>query len=89
MVLEMYSVFDVKAQIYHVPMACHNDDHAKRVMSMEMIKGGTQMTTFPEDFQLYNLGMFNDRNGQVTPSKDKPKLVCGIRELIPKPSGEE
>lgn len=60
----LYSVRDIKLQKYGIPFVAPNDEIAKRMLHSTISAGGTTMSEFPEDFQLYKLGNYDDDTGE-------------------------
>lgn len=61
----LYSVRDIKMQKYGMPFVALNDDIAKRTLASTIKAGGTTISEFPEDFQLYKLGSYDDDTGEL------------------------
>jgi hypothetical protein len=82
MILKMYSVYDRKSEIHQPPCYCHNTGHAMRVFSMAFHNGETnQLTSYPEDFQLFEVGSFDDQDASIA-GLSKPHLICSGTELM-------
>lgn len=64
---KLYCIFDRKTTLYHVPFHAHNTGHAIRIFSDMASDAQSQVQTWPEDFELYEIGDFNNENGCVTP----------------------
>lgn len=65
MITTMYTIYDKKSQIYNPPQFCHNDQHAIRFFRMRFANDDTVIGQFPEDFDLYECGKFDDSNGKI------------------------
>lgn len=81
MELQLYSVYDKKTQVFSPPMTFHNDEHAQRDLRNEITSKGGMLAKYPEDYELYRVGSWNDYNGKleaVTPTI----LVCRVDTLI-------
>ncbi len=83
MMLKMFCVFDKKTEIYHPPLFAHNTGHAMRIFGDIIANGGTQVGKFPGDFQLWEIGDFNDANACVIACT--PHLICEATELVVDP----
>jgi len=77
----MYSVFDIKSRIYHPPMYCHNTGHATRMFTSIFLEPKTTINQFPDDFQVFQIGEFDDSNGKIKPLQN-PELICSAADLI-------
>lgn len=82
MILKMYSIYDKKAELYHPPSYCHTVGHAMRVFTTLFSNVETPFNQFPDDFQVWEVGAFDDQSGSLV-SLAKPHLVCQGTELMP------
>lgn len=87
MMLNCYSLFDVKALIYNAPFFQHNDAVAKRMVSDLVTDMNTSVGRHPADYILYCVGTYNDQNGQLTPI-DPRRHVCDAVSLLTTPPVE-
>ncbi|WNK14020.1 MAG: nonstructural protein [Microvirus sp.] len=62
MITRMYSVRDNKVGVYHTPFFCDSDVNASRSLQMAVRDNKVQLSFFPEDFDLYFLGTFDDHD---------------------------
>lgn len=81
MVLKMYSIFDKKSEIHHPPAFCHNTGHALRHFMTVFNDGNNMLNNFPEDFQIIEIGTFDDATAKVTACEPCHIIANGI-ELI-------
>lgn len=91
MVLGVFSVYDNKSETFSQPMICdaHPDNHkevAQRLFA-GMFKPGSMLYDFPEDYDLYYIGTFNDITGeldQVVDLLDNDPIFKGVdaKELM-------
>ncbi len=81
MVLKMFCLYDRKSEIHQPPMFCHNTGHALRVFASYCNRPDQMLSQYPEDFQLFEIGTFDDQTA-VVEKLDKPHLVCTVTELI-------
>ena len=88
MILNMYSLFDIKSRIFHPPVYCHNDPHCLRMFESELRKKQSIFAEYPEDFQIFNLGTFDDATGDIIPVK-KPTLVQTLSALAGETDNDE
>lgn len=88
MKLQCYSIYDIKAEIYHVPSYCHNDAHARRMYMSEIGKSQSVFHQFPEDFRIFKVGSFDDSTGMLTPEKT-PVMLCELKSLVLENSDHE
>lgn len=75
MIYNVYAIYDRKAAVYSQPFYCPNDQVAMRMLSAMVNDRSTQISAFPEDFSLHQLGTFNDASGVfVTPKEPVPLI---------------
>ena len=78
MVSRFYTLYDIKTEMFLPPFTAHNDNDAMRQMSM-LLKKPTIYQQYPEDYNLYSIGSFDDSKGLV---KESPlRIVCGLLKL--------
>lgn len=73
--LKLYSVKDNKAGTYGTPFFQPGDVQATRIFSAEINRAAADnlLYTHPDDFDLYELGSYDEQTGQV--STDNPSLL--------------
>lgn len=76
----MYSVLDRKARNYGNPMAFLNDDIARRGATTLLRDNNSEISQFPDDFDLYYIGDFSTEHGVIVPS-EVPQLVFCFGDL--------
>ncbi len=83
MVLKMFTIYDRKSAIHQPPAYCHSVGHAMRVFMTVFRDPKSVFFQFPEDFQIFEVGSFDDRCAKLTPI-GAPRLVCAGTELLEK-----
>jgi len=78
--LKMFAIRDNKVSAYGRPFCEQNEILASRALSVAVKDTATQLSHFPEDFDLYLLGEFDDISGVLTP-ETPPKFVVGAVSL--------
>lgn len=63
----VYSVFDRKSVAYGALLFFVNDDIAKRSM-VEVMGERNNISLYPDDFDMYHLGAFDNETGELFPS---------------------
>lgn len=86
MVQLVYSVYDLKTEVWMPPTVFVNEGHARREMGRFLRRGG-QMAEFPDDYELCQIGTFDDSCGRME-ALPVPKLVCRLKELMPSSTDE-
>lgn len=82
MVLKMFCMYDRKSLIYNPPLFCHNSGHALRVFTDIFRQADSVVGRYPDDFQVWEIGTFDDQTG-ATVALLKPHLLCAGTELMP------
>ncbi len=85
MLLNVFSVLDVKAAHYGQPFYMANRASAQRALQMQIKQDKTSVISqYPADFQLFFLGTFDDDSGMF--NSVSPQFVIGVSELAEVPS---
>lgn len=71
--INVYSIFDTKAKVYQKPFFLMNDDVCIRAVKQAVNDVNTEIHHNPEDFIVFQVGMFDDQTGILE--------VCAIRSV--------
>lgn len=74
MQLKVFSIRDAKAEIFNAPFYKRSHGEAERDFSQLTTDGKSTVNQYPEDFDLYYLGTYNDQTGKFDPI-DSPQHV--------------
>lgn len=74
MELKMYSIRDSKGEIYMQPFFQKTHGEAERSFQQLANDEKTTVCKFPEDFDLYYLGTYDDQTGRMS-SLDTPQHI--------------
>jgi hypothetical protein len=77
---KIYSVRDNKVDAYGVPFFVDSDVQALRELHVAVNDNRIQLSIFPEDFDLYELGSFNEQTGKID-TLVVPKFITGAVSL--------
>lgn len=82
--IEIYTIYDTKAQYYTRPFFARGDETAKRIITNTLAQKDNEFAMNPEDFQLYHLGSFNEDDGKITsnPPRHILNLVSLVKNLV-------
>ena len=80
MIMRLYSVFDIKPKIYYPPNACHNVGDALRFYNNMFQREGSNFNRYPEDYQVFELGAFDDSTGMIEMLQN-PTMIIRADEL--------
>ena len=80
MLVNCYSIYDCKTEVYLQPMFCHNDEHAKRMVCLNLEEKSAAYL-YPEDYRLFHVGTWNDHSGKLS-SPDGVRFICDLKPLV-------
>jgi len=83
MIKKMYSIRDAKAEAFHNPFFKVTHGEAERDFATAVNDEKTTLNQYPDDFDLYYLGEYNDNSGKLT-SLDTPQHVVKAVQLLKK-----
>lgn len=81
-VIEVYAYYDTEGKIYDIPFFARTSLQAKRRMEID-IKAANEKTViamFPEKFELYFIGYYDQDQGILEPNG--PKIVIKGSEIV-------
>lgn len=76
----LYALRDVKADNYIALHPMQSDILAKRGLTEALANPNTDMSRYPEDFHLYQLGEWDSVSGELKALRT-PRFVCSVTEL--------
>lgn len=80
MELKVYSIRDSKGEIYHQPFFNKTNGEAVRNFT-ELVKDGKSMISkYPQDYDLYFLGHYDDQTGKLV-AEPTPKHIVKAVDL--------
>lgn len=80
MALNLYSIYDVKAENYCFPFVAATDGLASRQVTMSMQGRETSLYLCAEDYRVYCVGEFNEDTGFIT-GLDPLRFVVDVISL--------
>jgi len=81
MVLRVYSIRDAKAEVYNTPWFAKTHGEAERSFQQLTRDGKSTVNQFPEDYDLYYLGQYDDQTGTFEPV-DTPQHMLKAAAVI-------
>lgn len=75
MILKIFSIRDQKSEVYNTPFYQKTHGEAERNFQQLVSDDKSTISKFPEDFDLYYLGEYDDNTG-VTKPLDTPQHVA-------------
>jgi len=85
MKLKMYSIRDAKGEVYNVPFFQKTHGEAERNFTELVRDEKSMISKYPDDYDLYYLGQYDDNSGLVEPL-DTPEHVQKAAHLKPRAS---
>lgn len=82
MIASLYSVKDCVAEFYSAPFHAANDTAAVRAVEQQVRKAQGMLGEYPEHFQLWKVGEWDDSKGIV--NYVEPDLVAQCSAMKPK-----
>lgn len=83
MFLKMYSIRDQKADIFHPPHFQKTHGEAERNFKTLVNDPKSQPALYPEDFDLYYVGDYDDNTGKVTPLDTPQHIIKAVQLKTP------
>lgn len=77
--MKIYSVYDSKANAYLQPFFSENAATARRAIGPVVHDENHLFHKYGEDYSLFEIGEFDENNGQITPQT--LKSICNLWEL--------
>jgi hypothetical protein len=88
MLHQIYSIHDVKTQLYHKPFFLTNNATAIREFQSLVNDQTTTIGKYPSDYSLHVMGEWDDTNNQFNMKKNSASLGNGV-EFVLQPNYEE
>ena len=79
MIKSLFTIKDVKAQVYMDPFTQVNEQTAQRTILDSISDPNHPFAKHPEDYSLYYLGTYNDQNGQF--NTQEPHLINRLEDI--------
>lgn len=80
MILKVFSVFDSKLQVFNTPFFSRSVADATRSFSDLVRDSRTTVGQHPEDFFLYEIGLYSDETGEIDGST--PNQVAAATAFV-------
>lgn len=78
MLHELYSIRDSKSEVYGQPFAQKTEAEAKRTFVAVSNDKTTFIGKYPEDYDLFALGHYDDNTGQIKPFPSPKHILKAI-----------
>lgn len=79
MQLKIYSIRDAKSGIFNQPFFGHTHAEAERNFHVQANKDGSMVKEYPEDYDLYFLGEFDNETGKYAPLDTPQHMIKAIQ----------
>lgn len=77
----IFSIRDKKMETFNRPFTMPAAGAAIRAFQDEVNNAGSEMNKHPEDYELYDIGTFDDELGQIT-ANSRPLKLADAADLI-------
>lgn len=78
--LELFCVYDLKAEYFGSPFTARNSAVAQRLFERLCFSGESEISKAPTDYTLVHIGSFDDSNASITTIA--PVTVCSGAQLL-------
>lgn len=82
MIVNLYSIYDLKAGVYNTIFTQLNDSVAHRSFVHLIKDKDSTISSSPEDYVLYCVGTFDDNKGFIDNSSDYPRIVVDGKSFL-------
>lgn len=79
--MNLYSIFDTKAELYLKPFQMQNDATAIRAITSSILQN-EELTAYPSDYILKRLGSYHESTGVIIQSSHEPADIAPIASLV-------
>jgi len=79
--INLYTVKDNKAHSFGQVMCFPTDVEASRMLSRAVHDPEVQISHFPEDYDLFRVGSFDQVSGFIVP-EPQPRFICGAVSFV-------
>lgn len=83
MQLKMYSIRDVKTLVFKPPFVKHTHGEAERDFKSLVNDQQSMVNKYPEDFDLYYLGVYDDNSGKFEALDTPQHITKAVNVLDP------
>lgn len=88
MLLKVYTIRDSKAEVYNTPFFQKTHGEAERSFNQLLRDEKSMVNKYPEDYDLYFIGNWDDQEGTFTPC-DTPQHIAKAAHLVAKNTQQE
>jgi hypothetical protein len=81
MKLKIYSIRDAKTEYFSAPFFNHTHGEAERNFKKACDDKNSNLNQFPEDYDLYCLGDYDDNSGQITPLDTPQHITKAVQHI--------
>lgn len=65
MKIQAFVIRDAKVEAYHRPFFSHNEMEMRRMITDTAEDGSSTFAKYPQDFDVFHIGEYNDETGQM------------------------
>lgn len=84
MTLKIFSIRDSKAEVFNTPFFQKTHGEAERTFKELANDEKSMICKYPEDYDLYYLGEYNDQNGLISPLPTPQHITKAVMHNTPR-----
>lgn len=81
MLTKLFAIRDSKGEFYNTPFSKHTHGEAERDFKSLINDEKSTLSKYPEDFDLYYLGEYDNLTGKISPT-DSPQHIVKAVSLV-------
>lgn len=79
---KLISVFDKAAMFYKSPIVVNHQNEALRIFESAMRTKGSDFSQYPNDYDLYLIGEFDEVTGTLIQTQDQPQRIISGLQMV-------
>ena len=80
----MYTIRDTKGEVFHPPFYKKTHGEAERDFRTLVNDDKSMQFKYPEDFDLYYVGDYDDQSGKIVPQDSPQHIIKAVQVLVQK-----
>lgn len=77
--MKIYSIYDRATEAYQAPFFQPTGPAAIRIVKGEANREGSMLNAAPADFELWELGDFNETTGEITAKRERIARITDLK----------
>ncbi len=81
--MKLFSVYDLKAEVYAPPFLAHNEEVARRMIAEACEDTRISLAKYPADYQLRMVGEWSEDDGLLgSHERCYPRVIASVEEIL-------